>query len=292
MDKTTNALLLQSCVKAFSRLKKYSMWEYFYACMRKPKNRGEIPHDPNIQQRIISELQFHGFKLNPYRIDKEQFIEFFQAYHYEYLNLYLHGKYEKALQHFIAANLLNLSANDIIVDIASHNSCAHKIYSDFIGCKIYTQDIKFPEGIHGSRIGGSASCLPFEKNSVSKMSLHCSFEHFEGEEDLLFIQEAARVLRPGGKMCIIPLYLYEKYSIQTNPLYSRKLVSFDKDAELYCSKKWFNSYGRFYDVQQLQKRVLQYCGPLNLKIYVLENGTDIHHAIHTRFIGMLEKERL
>lgn len=152
------------------------------------------------------------------------------------------------------------------------------------------QDLQFPDGIHENRIGGSASHLPLENNSVSKMALHCSFEHLEGTEDTLFLQEAARVLSPGGRICIIPLYLYEEYAIQTNPLHAKINVTFDEKATLFCSKNWANRHGRFYDVTHLTKRVLEHCGPLKLKIFVVENGKEIHPSIHTKFIGLFEKK--
>ena len=56
--------------------------------------------------------------------------------------------------------------------------------------KLYRQDLVFPAGVHGDRIGGSAAELPLDASSVDAMTLHCSYEHFEGDADTGFIRIA------------------------------------------------------------------------------------------------------
>ena len=69
------------------------------------------------------------------------------------------------------------------------------------------------------------------------MALHCSFEHFEGRSDIGFIREAERVLRPGGAVCVVPLYLSEEYAIQTDPDVAAPAgVVFEDDATVYCAR--------------------------------------------------------
>ena len=110
------------------------------------------------------------------------------------------------------------------------------------GCKVYRQDLEFPEGIHGNVIGGDASNMPLEDESATKMALHCSFEHFEKNSDIEFIIEANRVLCKGGKLCIVPLYLSNKYVVQTDPsILPFGGIPFENDAILYCAKGWGGS---------------------------------------------------
>lgn len=68
------------------------------------------------------------------------------------------------------------------------------------------------KGIHGADIGGNAARIPLQSGSVSKMSLHNSLEHFEGRSDIRFFREAQRLLRPGGKLLVAPLFIGEAYS--------------------------------------------------------------------------------
>jgi len=63
-------------------------------------------------------------------------------------------------------------------------------------------------GFNGNTIGGNATDMLITDGVATKMALHCSFEHFEGDEDIRFIKEADKVLRGEGKMCILPLYLF------------------------------------------------------------------------------------
>jgi len=44
------------------------------------------------------------------------------------------------------------------------------------------------------------------------MSLHNSLEHFEGRSDIKFFKEAQRLLRPGGKLLVVPLFIGDTYS--------------------------------------------------------------------------------
>ena len=49
------------------------------------------------------------------------------------------------------------------------------------------------------------------------ITLHNSIEHFENGADAAFIAEAVRLLRPGGRLCVIPLFAADKLSIYSNP---------------------------------------------------------------------------
>lgn len=123
---------------------------------------------------------------------------------------------EKSLEHFVAAKLLTIGYGETYIDVASALSPAPEIYQRLYGCLSYRQDLVYPVGVHDNVIGGDASAMPVPDGFADKISLHCSFEHFEQDRDIRFIEEACRVLKPGGKLCILPLYLYTEYAIQTD----------------------------------------------------------------------------
>ena len=80
------------------------------------------------------------------------------------------------------------------------------------------------------------------------MTLHCSFEHFERDSDSRFVRECARVLRPGGKTVIIPLYLSNRRFIVTDPYhYTREAIPFDDGAQPVMLVGYLR-HGRHYDV--------------------------------------------
>ena len=73
------------------------------------------------------------------------------------------------------------------------------------------------KGISDNVIGGYvAANMPLEDGFATKMGLHCSFEHFEGDADMRFIGEASRVLETAVRLCIVPLHLFNTYAIQTD----------------------------------------------------------------------------
>lgn len=47
----------------------------------------------------------------------------------------------------------------IYIDIANASCPTPEIYHKLYGCKVYRQDLVFPEGIHGNAIGGDAGSI-------------------------------------------------------------------------------------------------------------------------------------
>jgi ubiquinone/menaquinone biosynthesis C-methylase UbiE len=156
---------------------------------------------------------------------------------------------------------------------------------------VFRQDLRFNKGLNGNVIGGDASNMPIEDGFATKMALHCSFEHFEHNADIAFIKEATRVLRKGGKLCIIPLYMFNKYAIQTDPaVLPFRGIPFDKDAVLYCAKGWAERHGRFYDVAHFVSRIVKNMQELNLTIFVVQNEKKVDSSCYVKFIALFEKE--
>jgi SAM-dependent methyltransferase len=276
-----------------SKLAQDLLWSYYYFILPKPKVRTGVPHDPKIQKEITKELKENGFNIIDLYIniaDYRQYIN--NAEYHKFANQYSKEAFiEKSLEHYLAAELLNLSKNDIYIDIASGSSPVPEIYHNLYECIIYKQDLAYPKGINGNIIGGDASNMPIEDNFATKMALHCSFEHFEQDRDIRFIKEAGRVLKRGGQLCIVPLYLYNKYAIQTDPaVLPKDGLSFEKEAVLYCAKGWRNRHGRFYDVPHYISRIRNNQGNLKLTIYIVQNEKEVDASCYVKFIAMFEKE--
>ena len=205
-----------------SRAREALYWDRYYSALREPKSIGRIQNDDVSVQTIIDELRQGNVRVVETTIDLPQFREYLRVANYAaYWPYYDAGRapkfLEKALEHYLAASLLNLGPGDVYIDIATDTSPVPAIYHRAFGCAVYRQDLAFPKGIHGDRIGGDAASLPVNDGFASKMALHCSFEHFEGDSDIRFIGETSRVLRHHGRVCIVPLYLNQMYAIQTNP---------------------------------------------------------------------------
>lgn len=198
--------------------------------------------------------------------------------------------YEKTLEHFVSFKFLNLKEGQNFIDIASENSPASEIFSKLTKCNAYSQDIMYEKGIHCNRIGGNASELPVADVSFHAAIATCSIEHFEGDDDINFMREIERILIKGGKVVIVPLYMYTKYCCVTDPRYSIPGdVIFEEDVEIYCVESFNNRHGRFYSPEKLYERLIKPYNNINFKVYILENLHDIESSLYCRFILVGEK---
>jgi SAM-dependent methyltransferase len=263
-----------------------------YAGIREPKKKEWVLYGPGAEDRIAERLRAVGFDVRRYEVDVADYRRYFAAARYldVFPDYYAFNRAEKSLEHYLAAKLLELGEEDIYIDIASEHSPAPDIYRSLFGVTTYRQDLAYRSGLDGDRIGGDASHLPVPGEFATKMGLHCSFEHFEGESDIGFVREARRVLRPGGAICIVPLYLFEEYAVQTDPEVAVPAgVVFENDAIVCCARGWGNRYGRFYDPDHLAARILANAGGLTVEIYRIVNAAQVDASCYVRFAMLIRK---
>lgn len=182
--------------------------------------------------------------------------------------------------------------DSVYVDIASTQSSPYFEVLRLLAKtrKLYRQDLVFPAGVHGDRIGGSAAELPLDASSVDAMTLHCSFEHFEGDADTGFIREVGRVLRPGGRVCLVPLYLGEYAFIHSDPAWAYGLKP-DRGTPLHLFPRWGERHGRFYSVDTFRERVFApaLAAGLTAKVVHFPNILDLSPTCYTHFGLILDK---
>jgi hypothetical protein len=99
-----------------------------------------------------------------------------------------------------------------------------------------------------------------------------------------------RILKPGGRLCIVPLYLANEYSILTDPKISRiGSVDFGKEATIYGVEGWGGRHGRFYDPNHLISRVFNALAGMDIKIYHVMNASEIHPSCYVKFVLLAQK---
>ena len=121
-----------------------------------PKTKLAVPHNSQMHHHLIEDIEKHGLNLEDFEIDPLAY----RTYVRDAGELYT--KYrcrnpnfvEKSLEHFVAAQLLELESDDVYVDVASANSPTPEIYHTLYGCTTYRQDMIYPDGIRGNVIGG------------------------------------------------------------------------------------------------------------------------------------------
>ena len=277
-------------------IKRTLFWERYVAAMREPKVDGAKKLSKQDYESIAEELRENGFEVRPFHVNLSDYQEYLKVANYAQYPAYLAGGLDprfhvRALEHYIASKLLELTADDVYIDVGSYDSPSADIYHLLFGCTVYHQDLMFPRRLEGNIIGGDAADMPVEDGFATKMALHCAFEHFEGDADSSFVRETERVLRSGGRVCIVPLYLARHYLVETDPVISSKAsIPFESDAVLYCTKGYRNRHGRNYDVTHLIARIRNNLGSQRLTIYHIENPDAVHDSCsYIRFAGIIEK---
>lgn len=207
------------------------------------------------------------------------------GYRRSYRDYYLGNQVEKSLEHFVSLSLMGIGPDDVFVDLASEHSPVPDIFRSLAGCASYRQDIMYPTGIEGDRIGGDAAAMPVPDGFFTRAALTCSIEHFEQDADSGLFRELVRVLRPGGKVCIAPYYCYEVAATQTDPLMSVPAnVPFDAGVPLYCAQGWNNRHGRFYSPASFRQRIVDVVGAaMRFDFHYFVNAHEIDPSVYLRF---------
>jgi SAM-dependent methyltransferase len=211
---------------------------------------------------VLQQLAELGIGTQSFTLDRSAFKRHMLSFRYP--RFYAGGavskggfRESKILEYFVSLELLPVSSTDVVLDVASERSVFPDMVAKTIGARVLRQDLIYPPGVHGDRIGGSADALPLPEGFANKIFLHNSFEHFEGDVDTNFIAEAWRVLEPEGGVCIVPLYLSTRHQIMTDPLLDTTGVAWDAEAEVMAERGYRGRFGRFYSPGALASRVLE-----------------------------------
>jgi len=226
-----------------------------------------------------------GLDFQDFPIDVAAFRAYVDAAGYggRYQNYYVGNQVEKSLEHFIALTLLRLTEGDVFIDIASEHSPVPEIFARLTEAATFGQDIMYPAGVSGDRIGGDACAMPVADRFASAATLTCSLEHFEQDADSKLFVELARVLRPGGRVCVVPFYVDVEAATQTDPTIGVPAnVAFDA-GPIYCVEGWGNRHARFYSPRSFADRIIAKTGrDFAFEFYCLTNAAEIP-GVYARF---------
>ena len=290
-----NSSIKRSKVKLRRIINKISspiLSSYYFGQIRGPKQWGGINYDAENSNVLFQMLVKNGIETKSIKIDIDDYLQYFEIADYanRYPNYYKNSINEKSIEHYIAQKILHLSSEDTYIDIASETSPVPEIYQRLYGCETYAQDLAFDPGLNGNLIGSDAASMPVPDGFATKMALHCSFEHFEQDSDIGFIQECFRVLAPKGMVVIVPLYLNKFYAIQTDPMVSvPSKVDFETNVPICCVNGWGNRHGRFYDPKQLKTRIIDQFPELKFEVICVTNIKEVHSSCYAHFVLTVEK---
>jgi len=112
-----------------------------------------------------------------------------------------------------------------------------------------------------------------------------------GEDDTKLIYELARILKPGGKVVILPLYMHTHYCAYSTPEYFGNGYT-DSIAKEYIRLDCTGvPSSRKYNPIQLKERVLDpiIAAGLHYRLLVLRNKSEFGQGIYCHFILEIEK---
>lgn len=246
-------------------------------------------------EQIELELAGLGVTVHDYSPPAEEFAAFVQA---GYFPSDYHGGVdsgvwdEKLLEHWITADLLGLmqyEASDIYVDVAASSSPWAKIVRERFGKSAFAIDLSQagPEyrELEYYRIE-NATATKFPESSVRGASLHCAYEMFARDDDVQLLREMARILRPGAKLIIAPLYMHTHYCAYSTAEYYGKGYSDPRAKEYVRLDCTGVPSSRKYDARTLKERVLTPLESFGMKyrLFALRNKEELGTGIYCHFI--------
>jgi SAM-dependent methyltransferase len=184
---------------------------------------------------------------------------------------------EKCLEHYLSYTHLGLSSRDTFIDIAAAESPFSRVLRHRIGLDAYRLDLSYPKGVHGRDIGADAGATGLPEGFATALALQCSYECFMGDADIRFIQEAARILKPGGRYVIVPLYLDNAYFISTSPYCNQDGVVIDPGAlKVWRDDPYRVPFSRHYSPESFIERIYEHLPEqMTGTIYFISNLPDV-----------------
>jgi len=162
---------------------------------------------------------------------------------------------EKCLEHYLSTRECRLQTGDVLVDVAAAGSPYAQALNNR-GITAYSLDLSYPPGMHGSRIGADATQSGLPNAFADALTLHCAYECFMGDADTLLLSEAARILKPGGRLFITPLYIDDSFYNITSPFCDQVNVKIDPGAErVWRDDQWKEPFSRHYSATAFVERV-------------------------------------
>lgn len=214
-----------------------------------------------------------GLRRHDMHIDRDRLAEFMQSARYP--RFYYRGdrRIRYAVWHMVGFQLCNLKPSDVVIDVGAQAGIWGRLARRLAGCRVIDVDLCYPSGIRGDRIGADAGNIPLPDESASHIVCFCAFNCFAGSADVTMIRSAPRLLRPGGKLVIVPFCIGDQYVNLFDPNLCGDAAICDPGATAVPWPGWGNPFGRWYDEQAFQKRILDHLPGFSAAIY------HVHHNI-------------
>ena len=255
------------------------------------------PPDEAEWTRIECDLAAQGIAIEALRVSAPDFTAFqetfpFPSDYYDGTGGAIHV--EKQLEHYIAWLLIGPERPQMqpYLDVAACASPWAMLLRER-GVESYAIDLA-PDGPYASLPyyeRQDATKTRFADHQVGSASLQCALEMFAGDSDTALVNELARVLRPGGRAVISPLYLHTHPCHYQTPDNLHR-VKGDAGATTYVRNDcWGVASSRKYSANTFMERIWRpaLASGLVPSLWALRNAHDIHPQAYLRIILVLEQ---
>jgi len=178
---------------------------------------------------------------------------------------------EKPLEHYLSWKYLNITASDVIIDVAAAGSPFARVLRQK-GIQAYRQDLSYRAGINGYEIGGDAGNMLVSDEFADVLTLHCAFECFQGDADVRFAQNVSRFLGKGGRVGIAPLYIDTIHFVKTSPWCDKRSIQVESDARwLWRDDQYRAPFSRHYSPESFMERIVAAMPDIKVTILFFTN---------------------
>ncbi len=178
---------------------------------------------------------------------------------------------EKILEHYLTLKYLDVKLDDIFIDVAAADSP----FADLLrkkGMTAYSQDLVYPVGLRGCKIGSDAGRMPVNDRFADVLTLHCAYECFQGDGDIRFAREASRILKKGGRLGIAPLYIDTIHFVKTSPWSDKRKIDVEREARvLWRDDQYKEPFSRHYSPESFVERIACQMPEMEKKILCFKN---------------------
>jgi hypothetical protein len=204
---------------------------------------------------------------------------------------------EKALEHYVAMTWLPIRPGEVVIDMAANVSPFAGLLARRNRNESYMLDLSYPPGIHGDRIGADVRRTGLPDAFADVLTFQCAFECLQGDADARFAAEARRILKPGGRWGIVPLYLDHSHFVKLGPRYDQRKLELDPgepwvwrdDANLQAA------FSRHYSPESFCKRIVAAARGFRVEIVHFSNIDELQAAypgqrLYCHFLFRAQKE--
>lgn len=197
------------------------------------------------------------------RVDLDEMVEWGESYVPLVVDAFGTAQRKKTLELYMTYKLLELTGRDVYLDAAGGR---FSYAASATVRRAYLEDIRIAPPLRDQLqdkvdlLEAPADRIPLPDQSVDKISCHHALEHFQQDADIGFIQEVKRLLAPGGRCVIVPIFIGERHILSTDLLAFRfwnetGLRVRDPTATLPGGEAC-GSFARVYSLGSLRTRLL------------------------------------